>query len=136
MHLNVCLWIGIRTDYISCYTCLLLLDFWLYIFILIKPPSGVLILSGVTQKLKLRGSTFFSMTFLSYLSEVNNKFQTIYSITKMILFMSFKVCTWEQMKLSEYLSNYILIVILAVLKQLINIFYRIKATAFPFVLIV
>lgn len=136
MHLNVCLWIGIRTTYISCYICLLLLDFWLYIFILIKPPSGVLILSGVTQKLKLRGSTFFRMTFLSYLSEVSNKFQTIYSIMKMILFMSFKVCTWVQMKLSEYLSNYLLIVILAVLKQLINIFYRIKATAFPFVLIV
>lgn len=136
MHLNVCLWIGIRTAYISCYICLLLLDFWLYIFILIKPPSGVLILSGVTQKLKLRGSTFFRVTFLSYLSEVSNKFQTIYSIMKMILFMSFKVCTWVQMKLSEYLSNYLLIVILAVLKQLINIFYRIKATAFPFVLIV
>lgn len=90
--------------YISCNICLLLLDFWLCIVILIRSPSEISVLREVTQKLKLRGSTFSSVMVLSY-QFLNSLINFRRFIPQSSWFSWFRVHMRVQTKQSAYLLN-------------------------------
>lgn len=58
------------------------------------------------MEIKVKGQHIFQHDVpLIAVSEFSNKFQTIYSTTKLIVFTSLRVCKGVQMKLSGYPSN-------------------------------